>query len=121
MCVRSAVSRSICTVYGYVVSVTCRCVPVTRLRIGLVNVVSILSLTCLMQTAEIVRRLLTRPVTRVRCLKVLHLLETEDQLPELLTMVGELPADQLDAAGLAAVSETLTEDVVRRHFATRAR
>ena len=74
-----------------------------------------------MQTAEIVRRLLTRPVTPDRARKVLHLLEKPSQLQELLTAVGELPAEQLDAAGLAIVAETLTEDVVRRHFAMRAR
>ena len=63
-----------------------------------------------METAEIVRRLLTRPVTPDRARKMLHLLEKPSQLQELLTMVGELPSEQLDAAGLAIVRE-----IVRHH------
>lgn len=66
-----------------------------------------------MDTAEIVRRLLNRPVTPERALKVLHLLETPGQLNEVLASLGE--------ADRAIVEERLTTATVQAHFARRSR
>ena len=68
-----------------------------------------------METAEIVRRLLSRPVTPERARKVLHLLERPSQfydVPSELMRVRELDAYN-------ALNATVTESVVAAHFARR--
>ncbi len=67
-----------------------------------------------MQTSEIVRRLLSRPVTDTRALKVLHLLTTPEQVQE---VIDALP----DATDQSIVQNALTDSVVARHFASRSR
>ena len=66
-----------------------------------------------METSEIVRRLLSRPVTSQRALRMLHLLENQSQLAEVQYQAPE------DAR--AILESTLTDSVVERHFATRGR
>ncbi len=70
-----------------------------------------------MDTAEIVRRLLTRPVTPERALKVLHLLERPSQLRDVLDALPE-EAHQMYAS---VIRDALTDSVVTAHFARRAR
>ena len=62
-----------------------------------------------MQTDEIVRRLLGRPVTPERALKVLHLLEKPSQAQEVIEgLTGEVKE---------VVQQALTPQVVQAHFA----
>ncbi len=66
-----------------------------------------------MDTSEIVRRLTDRPVTPSRALKVLHLLETPEQLAEVLAALSD--------EHRAIVEAELTPPLVTRHFAMRRR
>ncbi len=66
-----------------------------------------------MDTPEIVRRLVDRPVTPIRALRVLHLLEKPEQLAELLAALSKKHR--------AILKAELTPDLVTRHFAMRRR
>ncbi len=68
-----------------------------------------------MQTSEIVRRLLSRPVTKERALRMLHLLETPGQVHEVIEAINTDPAVE------DLLRETLNPSVVQAHFAKRAR
>ncbi len=74
-----------------------------------------------MDTAEIVRRLLTRPVTERRALKVLHLLETPEQADEVKALVASMVEDESDRQQLIILTDALVENAVKVHFARRAR
>lgn len=64
-------------------------------------------------TAELVRRLLSEPVTTERAIKVLRHLETQGQLAEVLAAVDDEQRGILEAA--------LPPSVVAAHFARRGR
>lgn len=66
-----------------------------------------------LDSPEIVRRLLNRPVTAERAIKILHLLKKPSQLAGVL----ELLADE----DRAVIEQALTPQVVAQHFARRAR
>ncbi len=66
-----------------------------------------------METPEIVRRLVERPVTPIRALRMLHLLETPEQLAEVLAALSKKHRD--------IVKAELRPDLVTRHFAMRRR
>lgn len=66
-----------------------------------------------LDTPEIVRRLLSRPVTATRARKLLHLLESPEQLPAVLAA--------LEGDNRAIVGAALSESVVQQHFARRGR
>lgn len=66
-----------------------------------------------METKEIVRRLVERPVTAIRALRMLHLLNTPEQLAEVLAALGKKDR--------TIVAKELTPDLVTRHFTMRRR
>ena len=78
-----------------------------------------------MTTVDIVPRLLRRPVTPERALKVLHLLENRTQLGELQSVLlhrrDEDGPESEAALAYPILEAALTDPVVARHFATRAR